>query len=321
MGQHPRIIEVLKTISLVARTDATVLIQGESGTGKELVARALHLNSNRKYKPFIPINCGALSENLLESELFGHVKGAFTGAFKDKLGWFEIANGGTIFLDEIGKMSPSLQVDLLRILQTGEYSRVGSPEIKHCNVRIIAASDKDLKEMVIKGTFREEVFYRLNVVDIDLPRLRDRRSDIVPLAKHFFNEFKQKYNKEYLSISDKVLSLLQNYDYPGNVRELENAIERAVVLSEDSSIDITDLPAIIRCQQIANENDVPISSFKSTKQKVIENFERKYISECLRNTRGNISKAANNAGLNVKNFHVKMKKCGIDPLSFKRNLN
>ncbi len=319
LGQHPRIIDVLKTISLVAYTDATVLIQGESGTGKELVASALHMNSSRKNKPFIPINCGALSENLLESELFGHVKGAFTGALKDKRGWFEIANGGTIFLDEVGKMSPSLQVDLLRILQTGEYSQVGSPEIKHCDVRIIAATDKDLKKMVASGKFREEVFYRLNVVEIDLPPLRERRSDIILLARHFLEKFKQKYDKNHISITDSALSLLQCYDYPGNVRELQNVIERAVVLAENSSIDINDLPASIQCKEIVDDNVEKLSPFKISKQKVIDNFEYEYISECLRTTKGNISKAARSAGINIKNFYMKMKKCGIDPLSFKKS--
>lgn len=319
LGQHPRIIEVLKTISLVAHTDATVLIQGESGTGKELVASALHVNSRRRNKPFIPINCGAISENLLESELFGHVKGAFTGAVKDKRGWFEIANGGTIFLDEVGKMSPSLQVDLLRILQTGEYSQVGSPDIKHCDVRIIAATDTELKKMVASGKFREEVFYRLNVVEIDLPPLRERRSDIILLARHFLEKFKRKYNKNHISITENALSLLQSYDYPGNVRELENAIERAVVLCENSNIDINDLPASIQYKEIVNDKVKELSSFKISKQKIIENFEYEYISECLRTAKGNISKAARAAGINIKNFYTKMKKCGIDPITFKKS--
>ena len=193
IGHHPKIIEILKLISQVAATDATVLILGESGTGKELVARALFENSQKKDKSFIPINCGGLPENLLESELFGHQKGAFTGAQKDKMGWFERADGGTIFFDEVSEMTGHLQVKLLRILQTGEFSRVGSTEISYCNVRIIAATNKDLQILIKEGTFREDLYYRLNVIDINLPPLRKRRTDIPILIQHYLNLFGKKY--------------------------------------------------------------------------------------------------------------------------------
>ncbi|NIT72171.1 sigma-54-dependent Fis family transcriptional regulator, partial [candidate division KSB1 bacterium] len=232
VGHDPKIVEILKLVSQIANTEATVLIQGESGTGKELIARALHSNGRRKCQPFIPINCGALPENLLESELFGHVRGAFTGAIKNKRGWFACADGGTIFLDEVHEMSPGLQVKLLRVLQTGQYSPVGSTEISTCDMRVIAATTKNLTRMIREDQFRGELYYRLNVIDIKLPPLRDRKCDIALLIQHFLKFFHTKYGKENLRISRDAESLLLSYTYPGNVRELENIIERAVVLAE-----------------------------------------------------------------------------------------
>jgi len=317
IGHHPKMLEILKLVAQIADTNATVLIQGESGTGKELIARALHYNSSRKDKPFVPINCAALSENLLESELFGHVRGAFTGAVNNKVGWFERAEGGTIFLDEVGEMTPALQVKLLRILQTGEYSRVGSTEICQCDVRLIAATSKNLLELVKKSKFREEVYYRLNVIDIWLPPLRERKCDIPLLVQHFLNIFGKKGNTPELCLSKEAEVLLLAYDYPGNIRELENIIQRAVVLVEDKYIEPRHLPACVRIENSGTISKTNLSCFKIAKQRVVETFEQEYITDCLKTSKGNISLAAKIAGINVKNFYEKMKKYRINPQDFK----
>ena len=317
VGHHPKMLEVLKLISQIADTDATVLIQGESGTGKELVAAALHYNSRRRDKSFVPINCAALPESLLESELFGHVRGAFTGAIKDKAGWFERANGGTVFLDEVSEMSPALQVKILRILQTGEYSRLGTSEIRYCSVRMIAASSRDLHTLVKQGKFREEVYYRLNVIDLWLPPLRDRRCDIPTLAQHFLTTYAAKHKKENLRISREAETLLSAYDFPGNVRELENVIQRAVVLTEGAAIEPRHLPSQFCREGTTSTRNGKPSSFREAKYRATEKFERAYIIDCLTNAQGNISRAAQIAGINVKNFHAKMSKYEIDPHAFK----
>jgi two-component system response regulator HydG len=319
IGHDPKMVKILKLISQIAATDATVLIQGESGTGKELVARAIHYNSHRKDKPFVPVNCGGIPEHLLESELFGHVRGAFTGAFKDKIGWFERARNGTIFLDEVSEMSPDLQVRLLRVLQTGEYSKVGSTTINFCNVRILAASSKDLEKLVRQGLFREEVFYRLNVIDSHLPPLRERKDDILLLARHLLRVYGSKYGKPSLKFSPTAEKLLMANDFPGNVRELENAVQHAVVLAEGEVIESHHLPAKIRQQCDGVHDNGRISPFKIAKQKVVATFESEYISECLRKTKGKIRRAAGLAGMDVKNFHTKMKKYAIDVGVFKSN--
>lgn len=319
IGQHPRMIEILQLVTQIADTDAVVLIQGESGTGKELIARALHFNSRRQEKPFVPINCGALPENLLETELFGHVRGAFTGASHDKPGWFERANGGTIFLDEVSEMSPNLQVKLLRILQTGEYSHVGDARIFHCNVRIVAATNRNLQTLVNKGTFREDLYYRLNVIDLLIPPLRERTSDIPLLINHFLKEYGKKYNKNDLKISYKAESILLTFDYPGNCRELQNIIQHAVVICNGKYIQPHHLPARILPQKSNGSNSWHPSSFKLAKQVVIEKFEHDFIIDCLKVNRGNVTRAAKMAGINVKNFYLKMKKYCIESLPFKLN--
>ncbi len=318
IGHHPKMVEILKLVSQVADTDATVLIHGETGTGKELVARALHYNSSRKDKPFVPVNCGAIPEHLLESELFGHVRGAFTGAIKDKVGWFESANGGTIFLDEINDMSSALQIRLLRVLQTGEYSRVGSTKICHCGVRVVSASSKNLQRLIKTGDFREEVYYRLNVVDIELPPLRDRMEDIPLLSNFFLKEYAQKLGKNILAVSENVKSILSNYNFPGNVRELENIIHRALVLVEGDTIQIKHLPNSL--QQGTTESDFPkeLPNFQIAKQQAVENFERGFIIRCLKQTNGNITQAAKLCGMHVKNFFEKVKKSGIKPEFYKQ---
>ncbi|MFQ5709435.1 MAG: sigma-54 interaction domain-containing protein [bacterium] len=317
VGRHPRMIRSLKLVSQIANTDATVLILGESGTGKELIARALHYNSNRQSNPFVTINCGALPESLLESELFGHVRGAFTGAIKDKLGWFESANGGTIFLDEVSEMTPTLQVKLLRILQTGDYSPVGSTESCKCDVRFIAATNKDLLALVYETKFREDLYFRLNVIDIDLPPLRERKSDIPLLIQHFTNLYGAKYGKEDLDISKDTEGLLLSYNFPGNVRELENVIQRCVALVENHLIKPEHLPSCI----YGKGNHIHLvetpSCFKAAKQRVVERFEKEYIADCLKASKGHISDAAKSAGIDVKNFYEKMKKYGVHAHTFK----
>jgi len=318
IGHDSKMVAILKLITHIANTEATILIQGESGTGKELIANALHYNSSRKDKPFVPINCGALPENLLESELFGHQKGAFTGAIADKPGWFERAEGGTIFLDEVSEMSPELQVKLLRVLQTGEFSRVGSTEIRYCNLRIIAATNQNLKNLVIAGKFREDLYYRLNVIDIELPPLRERKGDISLLAHHFINVYGKKYQKMNLLLSRDAEVCLLAYDFPGNVRELENIIQRAVVLAEGSTIEIQHLPVSVGPAMTSQELKDKPSTFKLAKQRMIEKFECEYIMDCLKAAQGNISRAAQIAGIHFKNFYAKMVKYGIDPHVFKK---
>jgi two-component system response regulator AtoC len=246
IGNSPKIQDVFKMIERVADTDSTILILGESGTGKELVARALHFNSRRQFAPFVPINCSALPENLLESELFGHCKGAFTGAINDKKGLFSEADGGTIFLDEIASMPMVLQSRLLRVLQEKEVRRVGDNVAISVNVRVLAATNEPLEKKLKEGTFREDLYYRLNVIPINLPSLRERREDVPVLAMHFLrNKVNSRSGKLY-GISRKALDLLSAHDWPGNVRELENAIERACALCEDSTIRMADLPPVLR---------------------------------------------------------------------------
>ena len=317
IGHDLKMVEILKLTARVADSDATVLIQGESGTGKELIARALHYNSRRKDHRFVAINCAALPENLLESELFGHVRGSFTGAIKDKAGWFETANGGTIFLDEVSEMPPHLQVKLLRVLQNGEYSRVGSTEINLTDVRIIAAASRDLQKLVQQEKFREEFYYRLNVIEICLPPLRDRKGDIPILAQHFLKKFGAKYSKENLRLSREAESMLLNHSFPGNVRELENILQRAVVLAETEVIESHHLPPNLSDSIKAAAMKKPLAPFKAAKQRAVEAFESDYIIACLKASKGNISHAAQAAGIDLKNFYDKMRKYGIDPLAFK----
>lgn len=319
IGHHPKIVELLKLVSQVSNIDATVLIQGESGTGKELVARALHFNSYRNEKPFVPINCGAIPKNLLESELFGHVRGAFTGANKDKIGWFERANGGTIFLDEVSEMSQALQVKLLRVLQSGEYSPVGSSENNFTDVRIIAATNKDLTYLISKEKFRDDLYYRLNIIDINLPPLRERQSDIPILIQHFLNIYSNQYKKENLHLTNKTESLLESYDYPGNVRELENIIQRAVALVEGKQIEPGHLPQNIYSTKKIISSESKISDFKFAKNNMLEKFELDYITECLKSSNGNISQAAKAAGIQYANFYAKVKKYNIEPTLFKNS--
>jgi len=255
IGNSPKMQDVFKMIERVADTDSTILILGESGTGKELVARALHFNSRRQFAPFIPINCSALPENLLESELFGHCKGAFTGAINDKKGLFQEADGGTIFLDEISSMPPVLQSRLLRVLQEREVRRVGDNIATSVNVRVLSATNEPLEERVKAGSFREDLYYRLNVIPINLPNLRERREDIPVLTLHFLRNKINPRTGKLFQITRKALDVLSAHDWPGNVRELENAIERACALCEAGTIRVADLPPAVRRQAPSDDNE------------------------------------------------------------------
>ncbi len=312
VGHDPKLLEVLRVVAQVADTHASVLIQGESGTGKELIARALHYNSRRRDNLFYALNCAAIPENLLESELFGYVKGAFTGATRDRHGCFGRADGGTIFLDEIGDMPLTLQSKLLRILQTGEYSPLGSDQLCHCDVRIVAATSKNLQKWMESGNFRQDLFYRLNVVDLQLPPIRERRGDILALIYHFLGDFCRQAGKPPLRLAVDAEAALLVYDYPGNIREIENIIQRAVVLAEDDSIELRHLPEkLTRSPKRIRLKPAP-TRFKEAKQEVVESFERQFLQQCLSESGGNISLAARRAGMHIKNFFAKMQKYEID---------
>ena len=316
IGHSPQIQKVLQFIDQVANTTATVLIEGESGTGKELFARALHENSRRRDMPFVSLNCGALPETLLESELFGHAKGSFTGATADKKGWFETANGGTIFFDEISEMSPALQVKLLRILQSGEFSPVGSSEIKTCSVRVIAATNKHLEDLVNEGSFRPDLFYRLNILFHKLASLRERREDIPLLAVHFLRQYGQELGKNNLTLSSAVQDALTNYHFPGNIRELENAIQHAAVMVKDQEIEIEHLPEVFHSRKPTLYKLQ--GSFTEAKRQIVDRFEREYIEEALKEAHGVVAQAARNSGMDAKNFYQKMEKLGIKATDFKQ---
>lgn len=275
ISKNHKIHEYFKILPEIAKSNATVLIQGESGTGKELFAKAIHNLSLRRKKKFVAINCGALPDNLLESELFGYKKGAFTDAKKDKPGRFEIAKGGTLFLDEIGDISPALQIRLLRVLQEKIYEPLGSIEPQKSDVRIIAATNKNLDELVKNNSFRNDLYYRINVIKLDLPALRSRKEDITLLVDHFFNHFNNIMNKQIDSLSPEVLNILMNHDFPGNIRELENIIEHAFVLCPNTQIEVSHLPETLRGKQLTNDKKQDKSSFKDLEKTFIENALRK----------------------------------------------
>jgi len=318
VGHHPKIIKVFKLVSQIADTDASVLIYGESGTGKELVARALHFNNRTRCKNmFIPVNCGAIPDTLLESEMFGYARGAFTGALQEKMGWFEMAEGGTIFLDEINDLPLPLQVKLLRILQTGEYSRIGSTELRRCSVRVVAASSKNLLEQVELHLFRKDLYYRLNVIEIELPPLRERQSDIPLLACHFLKLYGDKFGRKELQLSPDAEEILMAYTFPGNVRELENVIQRAVLLSTGQVLELQRLSESLTPRHQTADVHGPLQTLREVKKNVVQKFEKSYLENCLRKTNGNITKAAAIADINIKNFYSKMKSHHLDPHDFK----
>jgi DNA-binding NtrC family response regulator len=304
-----RMEEALNLVKRVAPSVATVLILGESGTGKELVARAIHYSSPRADQPLVKVNCAALPENLLESELFGHEKGAFTGAVGRRIGRFEQADQGTIFLDEIGDLSPLLQSKLLRVLQEKEFERVGSSQTLKVDVRVIAATNHNLEEAIQKGTFREDLYYRLNVVTISLPPLRERKEDIPPLIEHFLKKYSRENQKPVVSLSKEAKDLLMNYPYPGNIRELENIIERAVVLCRGDSITTQDLP--LNLQESKAEDLMKEMAGGRTLRETLEEIERLQINQALEKSHGVQTKAAEELGISERVLRYKMKKYGI----------
>ncbi|MBF0112044.1 MAG: sigma 54-interacting transcriptional regulator [Desulfamplus sp.] len=306
IGNSNKMREVFQMISQVSRSNATVLIRGESGTGKELIANSIHYNSHRNNHPFVKINCAALPSNLIESELFGHEKGSFTGALQQKKGKFEMAHQGTIFLDEIGTMDLSVQIKLLRVLQEREFERVGGHETIKVDVRIIAATNSNLEEMVEKGTFRDDLYFRLNVFPIYVPSLRMRKTDVILLADHFLEKYSKEHFKEIKRFSTPAIDMLMEYHWPGNVRELENCIERAVLLCNEGAIHSYHLPPSLQTGK-TSQTLTPI-----TMEAAVANLEREMIIDALKNTRGNIKKAADLIGTTVRKFAYKAGKYNVE---------
>ncbi len=298
VGNSKVMQKVFWSIEKAATTSATVLITGESGTGKELVARAIHYISSRAGAPFVPINCGGIPESLLESELFGYVKGAFTGAFESRSGFFQTADGGTIFLDEISETSSAMQIKLLRVLQDKEVYMIASRRSQKVDIRILAATNKDMSKLIAEGKFREDLFYRINVISINIPPLRERDQDILIIARHFVEKFSQEYNKSDFQFSQNALSVLQSYYWPGNVRELENLIQSLVIMKEGTIIDTPDLPSLMRFSAM-REN-----GFNRT----LAQAERDYINNVLTMVSGNKTKAAPILSITRKTLREKLKK-------------
>ena len=312
VGKSDPMLKIYELIETVAQTDATVLIHGESGTGKELAANAIHLQSLRKNAPFIKVNCAALPETLLETELFGHEKGAFTGALRQRKGRFESANRGTLFLDEIGDLPLSVQVKLLRVLQERQFERVGGNETLSVDVRLICATLKDLKEGIQRGVFREDLYYRLNVVPLVLPPLRERREDILLLADHFIEKISRKMGKEITAISEEAKALLMRYSFPGNIRELENMLERAIALIKGTVIQAQDLPDEI-CGR-TNPVTMICDKIRGTKPlgQAVSLFEKEYIQSVLEKTKGKKGQAAEVLGISRKSLWEKIKGLEIE---------
>ena len=313
IGRSPAMLEVFKMIETVARTNSTILLTGESGTGKGLVAQAVHFHSLRREKPMVALNCGAMPETLLESELFGHMRGAFTGADQNKKGLLEVAEKGTIFLDEIGEMSPVMQVKLLRVLQERRFRRVGGLEELQADIRVIAATNQDLTKAVAEGRFREDLYYRINVIPIVLPPLRDRREDIPLIAEHFLAKYAEQMGKEVTAISRGAMDLLGQYDWPGNIRELENVIERAVALEGTPTVLPESLPANLRqvrarVEQVSSET-LPAAGFDLEAH--VKEIERGYIAQALERAGGVQVKAAELLGMSFRSFRYYVKKYNL----------
>ncbi len=311
IGNSSRMQEVFEMVHRVANSNATVLLRGQSGTGKTLVAKALHHNSTRAEGPFIVVNCSALPENLLESELFGHEKGAFTGAHERKYGRFEQANGGTLFLDEIGEISPAVQIKLLNVIQERTFQRLGSSTLLKSNIRLVAATNRDLEKAVEQGHFREDLYYRLNVFPVYLPPLCERRTDILLLAEHFLERYSKENNKTITRISTSAIDLLVQYHWPGNVRELQNCMERAVLICDGNAITSIHLPPTLQRPELS-DGDNPLSLAAT-----VENFERELLVDALKQTKGNQTKAAKYLDTSLRIINYKIHNYGIDPKQFK----
>lgn len=316
IGSSPRMQAVFRLVAKCAPTSSTVLLTGESGTGKELIARAIHHNSLRKDQPFVAVDCNSLSENLLESEMFGHVKGSFTGAVASKKGLFEVADNGTLFLDEIGNLSLTTQAKLLRVIQEREFKPVGDTRTQSANFRLICATNKDLAAMVAAGTFRDDLYYRINVFPIQVPPLRERRDDIPALAFHFLKVFSDSLGKPVTEFSAGAMSAIVNHDWPGNVRELENTVQRAVILAADSVIRQAHLGDIVD-SSLRLDLDVPKTSDelkhtkKAAREKSVESIEKSFVLAALRRNSWNVTRSAEETGMQRANFQALMKKHGI----------
>lgn len=311
IGKSPRMRELFTMIQKVAGSTSSVLILGESGTGKELAARAIHTSSARRSKPFVAVNCGAIPETLIESELFGHKKGAFTGAVADRPGLFEQAEGGTLFLDEIGELPLLLQTKLLRVLQEREFRRVGDSVVRKTDVRVLTASNRDLQEQVASGGFREDLYYRINVVQIVMPPLRERIEDLPLLVEHFFRKFCDKGHCGEV-ITPAAMKLLMNYTFPGNIRELENVVERSLILDRDVISEVT-LPEQVRSSRsICLGGDVDIPECGMSLEPLLEDLEKKYLLKALEKTRGAKKKAADLLGMSFRSFRYRLAKFDLD---------
>ncbi|MBL8922273.1 MAG: sigma-54-dependent Fis family transcriptional regulator [Myxococcaceae bacterium] len=319
VGDSPQVQEIFKIIDKVADSPSTVLITGESGTGKELVATALHDGSSRRDRPLIKINCAAIPKDLMESELFGYERGAFTGAVTSKPGRFELADGGTLFLDEIGEVPIEMQVKLLRVLQESEFERVGGIKTTRVDVRLIAATNRDLSAEVEAGRFRKDLFYRLNVVPLHLPPLRERRADVPVLVRHFIEKYNKRLNKKIEGIADDALAMLQAYPWPGNIRELENMMERVLLFADGPRIEVKDLPEPVRTSlqgtvaQLTESptpevGETPLKDFLKARQAEIE---KAFIVQALAKTEGNVTRAAKLLGISRKSLQTKMKEFGL----------
>ena len=309
IGNSERMLELFRLCERVMDSDITVLIEGETGTGKELIARTIHFNGPRKKMPFVSQNCGGIPDTLLASELFGHKRGSFTGAVKDKKGLFEIAHGGTVFLDEVAEMSPAMQTSLLRVLQEGEIKAVGSDRSKKVDVRVISATNKNLEKEVQEGRLREDLFYRLSVFTVDLPPLRDRTGDIPVLGNHFISKFNKKTKKSVVGFSQRAMECLSSYPFPGNVRELENEIERAMAMVADNSqIDISNLSDKIRDDSVRETHGVKL---RGSLKEMVETLEKSVLLEKLREHRGNKTRVAKELGLSRNGLMKKMRRYGF----------
>ncbi len=311
IGNSSPMKNVYDQVAQVARSNATVLLRGESGTGKELIAHSIHYNSLRSKKPFVKVNCAALPETLIESELFGFEKGAFTGADRRKKGRFEMADGGTIFLDEIGDLPPQTQIKLLRVIQEREFERLGGTETIKINVRLITATNKNLEDEIANGTFREDLYYRLNVFTIFLPALRERKADILLLAEYFLAKYEREHGKEIKRISTPAIDMMTRYHFPGNVRELENVVERAVLVCDSNVIHAYHLPPSLQTAEVSG------TVTQMTLTSAVEAFESDLIQDALKSTGGNVTQAAKMLDSTERIIGYKVKKYGIDPTRFK----
>jgi DNA-binding NtrC family response regulator len=317
VGKSKKMQEIYRIIAKVAMTESTVLIYGQSGTGKELIARAIHFNSPRREKQFVPVDCAVLSENLLESELFGHIRGSFTGAVTTKPGLFEVADGGTVFLDEVGNISLAIQAKLLRVLQEREFTPVGGTKAKKVDIRLIAATNKDLEKMIKGETFREDLYYRLNIVPISLPLLKERQDDIALLSVHFLKKYTEEMGKPIKGFTPEAMEKLMRYPWPGNVRELENVIERTVVMIEDEMVRVEHLILPGEQEKEGGEEHVPMTSEelkelkKQAREKAVEEIEKAFVINALERHQWNVTRAAEEVGMLRPNFQALMRKYSL----------